>query len=112
MIIYTDQTSKKTRKQKAKEEADWLAQCRRDGLMPNGKKFEPIKPVAPAAIRDGAEDYKNCQSLKTNESYCSKPPDKIYTGTEMIGIATMHKSNMVPVFSTDSAKDISKMRRG
>lgn len=112
MIIYTDQVSKKTRKQKEKERAAWLAQCQRDGLMENGKKFVPIKPVAPAAIRDGAEDYKKCQSLKTNESDCSRPKDRVYTGTEMIGIATMHKSNLVPVFSTDSAKDISKMRRG
>jgi hypothetical protein len=30
----------------------------------------------------------------------------------MIGIGTMHKSNMVPIFSTEEATDISKMRRG
>ena len=36
----------------------------------------------------------------------------VYTGDKMLGVATMHKSNMVPVFSDDSAKDISKMRRG
>lgn len=34
-----------------------------------------------------------------------------YTGTSMLGIATMHKSNAVPVFSNESAKDISQMRR-
>lgn len=112
MMIYTNQTPKKTRKQKAKEEAAWLAQCQRDGVMPNGHKFEAIKPFAPSSIRDGADAFKKCGSLKTNESYCSKPPDKVYTGTAMIGIATMHKSNMVPVFNTESAKDISKMRRG
>ena len=28
------------------------------------------------------------------------------------GIATMHKSNMVPVFDKESAEDIAKMRRG
>lgn len=37
---------------------------------------------------------------------------QFYTGTKMIGIATLHKSNAVPVFSEDDAKDISKMRRG
>ena len=36
---------------------------------------------------------------------------KIYTGTKVKGIATMHKSNAVPVFSDEEAKDISKMRR-
>jgi hypothetical protein len=38
-------------------------------------------------------------------------PAKIYTGTKVKGIATMHKSNAVPVFSDEEAKDISKMRR-
>ena len=38
-------------------------------------------------------------------------PAKVYTGTKVKGIATMHKSNAVPVFSDEEAKDISKMRR-
>lgn len=112
MIIYTDTTSKKTRKQKAKEESQWLAQCQRDGLMPNGKKFQAlVTPVAPSSIRAGAEDYKRVQSLKTNESHCSRPPDKIYTGTACIGISQMSKSNAVPVFNTDHIIEIARMRR-
>ena len=36
-----------------------------------------------------------------------------YSGKQkLIGIAMMHKSNLVPVFSTKDAKEISKMRRG
>lgn len=35
-----------------------------------------------------------------------------YTGTKMLGIGTMHKSNSVPVFSQEEAEDIAKMRRG
>ncbi len=38
-------------------------------------------------------------------------PAKVYTGTKVKGIATMHKSNAVPVFSDEEARDISKMRR-
>jgi hypothetical protein len=38
-------------------------------------------------------------------------PAKVYTGTKVKGIATMHKSNAVPVFSDEEAKDISRMRR-
>jgi hypothetical protein len=35
-----------------------------------------------------------------------------YSGErKLLGIATMHKSNMVPVFDEASAKDIAKMRR-
>ena len=35
-----------------------------------------------------------------------------YTGTKMIGIGTMHKSNSVPIFSDTEAVEISRMRRG
>jgi len=41
----------------------------------------------------------------------AKVTAKQYTGTEMLGVATMHKSNAVPVFNTESARDISNMRR-
>ena len=35
-----------------------------------------------------------------------------YSGKrKLLGIATMHKSNMVPVFDKEDAKDIAKMRR-
>ena len=39
-------------------------------------------------------------------------PAKVYTGTKVKGIATMHKSNAVPVFSDEEAVEISRMRRG
>jgi hypothetical protein len=34
-----------------------------------------------------------------------------YTGTKILGIGTMHKSNAVPVFSDEEAVAISSMRR-
>ena len=38
---------------------------------------------------------------------------KAYNGArKLLGIATLHKSNMVPVFSQEDAVEISKMRRG
>ena len=40
-----------------------------------------------------------------------KAPDKVYTGTKMIGIGTLHKSNAVPVFCDDEAKAMANMRR-
>ena len=42
---------------------------------------------------------------------CVKVHDQEYTGTKIKGIGTMHKSNAVPVFSDEEAKDISTMRR-
>jgi len=41
----------------------------------------------------------------------SKKEPMIYTGTEIIGIAQMHKSNAVPIRSKKDAIDISRMRR-
>ncbi len=41
--------------------------------------------------------------------------EKVYSGTRtLIGIATMHKSNLVPIFADrkEDAIDIAKMRRG
>jgi hypothetical protein len=35
-----------------------------------------------------------------------------YTGTKILGIGTMHKSNAVPIFSDEEAQDIARMRRG
>lgn len=47
---------------------------------------------------------------KADTSFCAfAKPVLEYTGNKMIGIATMHKSNAVPVFSTEAAEDISKM---
>lgn len=40
-----------------------------------------------------------------------KAKEKIYTGTKIIGIGTMHKSNAVPIFSDEQAVEISSMRR-
>ena len=50
------------------------------------------------------------------DAYCTASPTakqapKTYTGTAMLGISTLHKSNSVPVFSKQDAIDIAKMRR-
>jgi hypothetical protein len=38
--------------------------------------------------------------------------ENTYTGTLIKGIATMHKSNAVPVINQEQAEEISRMRRG
>jgi hypothetical protein len=62
--------------------------------------------------RVGAEDARNLQSLKTTVSYTDRRESMKYTGTLVKGIATMHKSNAVPVIDEEQMKDISRMRRG
>lgn len=51
------------------------------------------------------------QSRDTGWVDCSAKPIQEYTGTEMIGVGQLHKSNAVPVFRAEDAADIAKMRR-
>ena len=50
-------------------------------------------------------------SLNTGAGIAARVEDKVYTGTAVVGISTLHKSNGVPVFSKEEAVDISRMRR-
>jgi hypothetical protein len=61
-------------------------------------------------IPDGRNTTSHIKSVNTGGNAVLRP-SPIYTGTKVKGIATMHKSNAVPVFSDEEAVDISKMRR-
>ena len=50
-------------------------------------------------------------SHDSGAAVAAKKASPVYTGTKIIGIGTMHKSNAVPIFSDDEAKAISSMRR-
>jgi len=51
------------------------------------------------------------RSHDSGKGIAAKAERKEYTGTLVKGIATMHKSNAVPVISDEEAESISKMRR-
>lgn len=96
---------------KARElDADWAA------LM---TKWGPGK-VAPAPKKQKLEYKLTVPAERSTRHIPSRDtggnatlaPAKVYTGNMVKGIATMHKSNAVPVFSDQEAIDISKMRRG
>ena len=42
---------------------------------------------------------------------CVKAKERVYTGTLVTGVATMHKSNAVPIINKDQASDLATMRR-
>jgi len=66
--------------------------------------YKPSKPYVRETVRH--------PSLATFGDNCTKPVyGKVYTGDKMIGIGTLHKSNAVPIFSDDDAKDQALMRR-
>lgn len=62
------------------------------------------KSIMEEAIKDGTWISKSGDTAKKENPK--------YTGTLVKGIATMHKSNAVPVISQQEAEDIAKMRRG
>jgi hypothetical protein len=61
-------------------------------------------------IPDGRNTTAHLKSVDTGGN-ATLAPAKVYTGTKVKGIATMHKSNAVPIFSDEEAIDIAKMRR-
>ena len=70
----------------------------------------PLKGSYSLTIPEGRDTTSHLKSVNTGGNATLKP-SPVYTGTKVKGIATMHKSNAVPVFSDEEAQDISKMRR-
>jgi len=63
------------------------------------------------AIPEGRNTTSHIKSLNSGLGSATLAPPKVYTGTKVKGIATMHKSNAVPIFSDEEAVDIARMRR-
>ncbi len=113
-IIHTHIPKTKKRKPNAKQRelaASWdamLAKYATKKPVAKSSKvsaYTPTKPFVRETVR--------YPSLDSGLGTATKPIEgKVYTGTAMIGIGTLHKSNAVPIFSTDEAVEISKMRRG
>jgi hypothetical protein len=69
----------------------------------------PLTYSLPTPI--GRTNTHHIKSLNSGAGVATLSPAKVYTGTKVKGIATMHKSNAVPVFSDEEAINISRMRR-
>ncbi len=113
-IIHAPIPKSKKRKPNAKQRelaASW------DALL---AKYATKKPVArPSKVstytpeKPFVRQTPNYPSLDTGLGSATKPIEgKVYTGGNILGIGTLHKSNAVPIFSSDEAVEISKMRRG
>lgn len=64
------------------------------------KQVSPVRRASPAI-----------PSLNTHNGDASLRQSPVYTGSKILGIGGLHKSNAVPVFSKSDAIDIAKMRR-
>lgn len=121
MILYVnDKSPKKLRKSQTKKQLadtkEWLDTI--NSLEPpsgkNTKKnLKLISTKRPnlSFVPPGRQtpDY---PSLGSSPGVATKPvKGLVYTGTEMRGIGTLHKSNAVPVFTEEEARDQAMMRR-
>jgi hypothetical protein len=97
-------------------DASWKELLKRQGLELEEKKrkramsAENLNTVYSLKIPEGRNTTAHLKSVDTGGN-ATLAPAKVYTGTMVKGIATMHKSNAIPVFSDEQAVDISRMRR-
>ena len=106
MMVYCAARFKPKKKRKVKGE---VAKRLRVTSLPVGVNSLPSLSYG---HRVGAEQARNIESLKSDRIYTERRESLMYTGTLVKGIATMHKSNAVPVIDEEQMKDISRMRRG
>ena len=97
---------------------DWKDLLKRQGVESESRKrhralssTESLSTKYLLAIPEGRNTTAHIKSLDSGLGVAALAPAKVYTGTKVKGIATMHKSNAVPVFSDEEAIDISRMRR-
>ena len=100
--IYAPSSKKRKAKKldMAKMEIEWRRynkEMRRDNLHKE-------------TYRQQTKDYASL-SEETIPDVCAKKERPVYTGSYIIGIATMHKSNAVPVGRGDDPKHYAQMRR-
>lgn len=115
----TTQYSRKKKKPNAKqaranaEHEKWL---RKRGVHPEQLEAKKKKNanVSILSVPDYSSDRPTIPTSDVIPGGSTAQKERqIYSGERrLLGIATMHKSNMVPVFDSKDAKDIAKMRRG
>jgi hypothetical protein len=101
------------RKAREREES-WKEFMKRWGIEADERKRQrglAAPTMNPVVSKPYVRETAKIDSLPFTAGPCLKAPDKVYTGTAMKGIGTMHKSNAVPIFSDQEAEDIAKMRR-
>ncbi len=100
---------------KARElDVAWKQLLKKQGIEQEEKKRKRAMAAEPLVYKLSTPEGRSTShipSRNTGDGIASSKQIPQYTGTKMIGIGTMHKSNAVPIFSDDEAKSISSMRR-
>jgi hypothetical protein len=100
---------------KARElDTEWKELLRRQGVEAENKKRARAMKAEPLVYNlTGATDRAGTAHIPSRDTggNASLAPAKMYTGSEMIGIGQLHKSNAIPIFKKSDAEDLAKMRR-
>lgn len=101
--------------QKARElDLSWKELLARQGVEAEEKKRRRAMAAEPLVYKletpVGRTNTHHIPSRVT-AGHDTTPNVKVYTGTEIIGIAVMHKSCLQPVFNRQAAEDSARMRR-
>jgi hypothetical protein len=113
-IIYTsNKSSKKVNKkpgwrQREEEHKAWLLS---HGVNPDAPKKKLTGAVSCLEQKPYVRETKHYPSLNSIGGSTAKPAQKVYTGTLIKGIATMHKSNAIPILNQEQAIEVASMRR-
>ena len=112
-MIFTSPGKSKKKKPNAKQRElreSWeqmLKKYTTKNVAPKQQQLSEVYSLGKPACRETPK----IPSLPFTGGPCAKKESPVYTGTMIKGIGTMHKSNAVPVFSDQEAKDIATMRR-
>jgi len=97
-------------------ESDWHDLQKKWGVEQEQKKQKRAMAAEPLVYSldtpIGRTNTHHIKSLNTpHYGPVSSKPNPVYTGTKMLGVGQLHKSNAVPVFCDQDAIDIARMRR-
>ena len=117
----TTNTKRKKKAQKSNPEHEKF--LRKHGVHPDQlaskrtmraqKRTQSVTNTAGAPQMTVSTSCQRFTSDKIPVGVAVKPEPNIYSGKrKLLGIAAMHKSSLVPVFSEENAKEIARMRRG
>ena len=117
-IIYSNAKRSKPKTMPKAEREAYAKWCEKYDIKPVGRSKKKIMkanirlpgtvyvPYVRETVRYPSLDTGHTGAVTTGKT------KNVYTGDKMLGIAVMHKSNLVPIFTEENAVDVSRMRRG
>lgn len=107
-MIYTSQKSKLSKKQRAAREVLLKEQRAIKRELKQSQSVGTLWSTSKVYRRETPR----YPSLNSGHHDTAAKPKQTYTGSNLLGIGTLHKSNAVPIFSQEEALDQARMRRG